>query len=129
MGKVQTLFGEIDEPEPRKAAVASNEDFYFVLNDERLPVAVSEEEWEAAPKEHWLVASSSVSNDYVKITTSFEGVNDVYSDEPGPLLFSTYTLINGVDGMYEGAYRTWSEAEAGHAEVVARYEARYGATG
>jgi hypothetical protein len=104
--------------------------WWYVL-DGHTPRAVSAMEWEAAAVERsravqqqggedpWRVAFT----DLVRCTVStvFLGVNHNMTGEGDPVLFET--MVFGNDDMGGGEmrrYRTWGDAEAGHAEMVAR---------
>jgi hypothetical protein len=104
--------------------------WWYVL-DGHTPRAVIALEWEEAmlarsravqqrgeDEDPWRVAFT----DLVRCTVStvFLGVNHNMTGEGDPVLFET--MVFGNDDMGGGdmrRYRTWEEAEAGHAEMVA----------
>lgn len=104
------------------AAMVNFEDLFFVLDDQRRPVAATKEQWEAMPPEQRSVAATDLANGEIQIRTSFDGA--IYSDlDDASLLFETHVLI-GTDGIVDHRWRRWAEAEAGHAAVVKQHEER-----
>lgn len=55
----------------------------------------------------------------VEISTIFLGIDHAFG-RPGPLLFETMVFGSEQFEHEQERYRTWEEAERGHAEVVAR---------
>ena len=102
------------------SAMVNFEDLFFVLDDQRRPVAATKEQWEAMPPEQCSVAATDLAKGEVQIRTSFDGA--IYSElDDASLLFETHVLI-GIDGIVDRRWRSWEEAEAGHAAVVKQYE-------
>jgi len=57
----------------------------------------------------------------VEIVTQFEGIQEEGEE---PRLFETWYYID-MDDEVQNAYSTWEEAEAGHAEAVAEWRAKF----
>jgi hypothetical protein len=87
---------------------------YYVLEG-HTPVAVAKlESWASSDERR--VGFTQVGD--VEVSTVFLQCNHAYGDGP-PILFETMVFGGALDTEQE-RYHTWDEAEAGHAEMVAR---------
>jgi hypothetical protein len=70
-------------------------------------------------KEVWRVAETELPNG--RVSTVFLGFDHNWYPEGPPILFETMVFLNNDDSQEQRRYATWEQAEAGHAEAVARH--------
>jgi hypothetical protein len=129
MAMVKTLFGEWEEPaaKPTPPWPDDAEDHFYILDENRRPVPVLEQEWEAWGRSEGAklgrVATTDVGGGY-EVITSFDGSVRADEDEGGERpLFHTLVIMPPPDDLYVEAYPTWEAAEAGHRKWVEHYKA------
>jgi hypothetical protein len=130
MARVATLFGEWEEPDPKPVPPWGEEaeEHHYILDENRQPIPVLEEEWAAWSRSHHVrrghVATSVLGNGY-EVITSFDGSVQADEDRDGaPLLFHTLVIMPMPDDLYVDAYPTREAAEAGHRKWVQHYGER-----
>ena len=119
------LFGwAMEAPTGKQPSVAADEeDDFYMLDEHRVPVRVSEEEWSKAPAVE--VASTDLREGW-RVLTVFDGEpRPAVAANAEPFVFCT-TLYSPGDDCEIDAYSTWEEAEVGHQAVVDRYRKQLG---
>ena len=114
------LFGwAMEAPKGERPLVpAQEEEDFYMLDEHRVPVRVSEEEWNKAPEVE--VASTDLREGW-RVVTFFDGEpRPAVAANAAPFIFAT-TLYSPGDDCEIDTYCTWEEAEAGHQAVVDRY--------
>ena len=95
----------------------SSTDFY-VLNEERAPVAAPVDEWARWFETEDRTVAKTGDGD-ILISTVFLGLDHNFGLIGAPVLFETLVFGGVLDGEMD-RYTTWEEAEAGHAHMVER---------
>ena len=93
---------------------------YYVLDGHEPREATWEE---AVP---WFARDRAVANDVVgeaRVSTVFLVIDHGFGDGEAPVLFESMVFGGPLDGE-QVRYRTWDEAERGHADLLARVKER-----
>lgn len=91
---------------------------WYILVD-REPIPVADREWYLWRSEDFarcIVAKTKI-DDAVEVSTVFLGLDHNYGDGP-PILFETM-IFGGPHDHWQDRYHTWTQAVAGHDQVVA----------
>jgi len=90
---------------------------YFILEG-RKPVPCKDlSEWASSISQQESRRVGLTTIDDIEVSTVFMGLDHNYSNSGPPILFETM-VFRGLNSGDCYRYRTWEEAEAGHAEVV-----------
>jgi hypothetical protein len=91
--------------------------YYKLIGREVVPA--TREDWCTAREGDRHVAIDDVGPYW--ISTVFLGLDHRFGDEGPPLVFETMVFKGSWSGIDMARYSTYEEAEAGHAEMVAKY--------
>jgi hypothetical protein len=89
---------------------------YYRLDDELRPIPCDRSEWEGFLKTDAATVATTNIGAFATVATTFEGVDDDFSDEGEPHLFMT--MIRREEHSEAEGHRSWHEAEAAHRQRV-----------